>query len=192
MTESEEIKYLGEIITNSLEESIHKTAMKRIGIAKQAVYEIRAVIEDKRSRTIGGMNLAFEIFNASVVSMVIHNSETWCSIPKKTHKVLNDLFLLFFRAIFRIGVGTPVVSFYWETAILKPKFQILQRTLLFIHHLANLPASALSHQIFQIQVNHEIPGLISKNKEHLEILNFEATKNMSKWQFRKLVNMWLD
>merc|ERR1711954_195883 len=87
MTESEEIKYLGEIITNSLEESIHKTVMKHIGIAKQAVYEIRAVIEDKRSRTIGGMNLAFEIFNAPVVSMLIHNSETWCSIPKKTHKV---------------------------------------------------------------------------------------------------------
>ena len=59
MTESEEIKYLGEIITNSLEESIHKTVMKRIGIANQAVYEITAVIEFKRSRSIGGINLAF-------------------------------------------------------------------------------------------------------------------------------------
>ena len=167
LKEREEIKYLGDLITNSLEESIHRTVMRRIGIAKQAVYEIRAVIEDKRSETIGGINLAFDIFNACVMSMVIHNSETWCSIPKKTYKVINDLFLLFFRCIFRIGVGTPIVNFFWESATIKPKYQILQRTLMFIFHLANLPSSALSHQVYRLQSENELPGLVSRNKERL-------------------------
>ena len=120
MKEVEVIKFLGDYITNSPEESVNHTVKKRIGIAKQAVYEIRTIIEDRRANAIGGINLAFNIFNASVVSMVIHNCESWDMVPKKTLKMLNDLFLLFFRVIFRIGTGTPIVNFFWETGMMKP------------------------------------------------------------------------
>ena len=96
MEEVKTIKYLGDRISNSLQESIHQTVMKRIGLAKQAVYEIRAIIEDRRAHCIGGINLAFEIFNVSVLTMIFYNSETWDFIPKKTYKVLDDLFLHFF------------------------------------------------------------------------------------------------
>ena len=34
MAESEDIKYLGEIMPNSLEESVQKTVLKHLGIAK--------------------------------------------------------------------------------------------------------------------------------------------------------------
>ena len=116
--------------------------------------------------------------------MVIHNCESWDMVPKKTLKMLNDLFLLFFRIIFRIGVGTPIVNFFWETGMMKPKFLILKRTLMFIFHLANQSESALSRKMYNVQVTENLPGIISTNIEHLEKLNFETTKNLSKWQFR--------
>ena len=115
MKEVKVMKFLGDYICNSIEDSVHQTVSKRIGIAKQAVYEIRAIIEDRRAGCIGGINLAFDIFNASVVTMVLHNCETWGKVPKKSLKMLNDLFLLFFRSVFRIGVGTPIVNFYCST-----------------------------------------------------------------------------
>ena len=191
MERVEKVKHLGDFISNSLEESIHQTVLRRINVAKLAVFEIRAVIEDRRAQSIGGINLAFDIFNASVLSMVLYNSETWDYIGNKTLKVINDLFLLFFRNIFRVGIGTPIVTFFWQTATIKPKFQILQRTLNFIFHISNLDDTVLSKQIFNIQVAQSLPGLIEQNREHLENINFEITKNLSKWQFKKIVSEYI-
>ena len=61
MKEVKNLKYLGDVICSSPEESIHQTLIKRIGIAKKAIFEIRAVIEDRRSHQIGGFNLALDI-----------------------------------------------------------------------------------------------------------------------------------
>ena len=191
MKEVKALKCLGDHVSNSLEESVHLTVTKRLGIARQAIYEIRAIIEDRRAEGIGGMNLAFEIFHSSVLGMILHNCESWCSIPKKTIKVLDNLFLLFFRTIFRIGIGTPIVNFFWETATVKPKFQILQRKLNFIFHLANHDDGALSKQIFNLQMCHGLPGLVTENKEHLEKINFESAKKLLKWQFKKVVSGYI-
>ena len=180
MKEVTVIKFLGDLVSNSAEESVHQTVTKRIGIAKQAVFEIRSVIEDRRAQSIGGINLAFEIFNASVLGMLLHNCETWDSIPKKTMKILNDLYLLFFRTIFRIGNGAPIVNFFWETGTMKPKFLILQRTLRFIFHLANQSDKALSKQILKREISENIPGIYAANKHHLDKINFEAMKYLSK------------
>ena len=101
VTEVSMFKFLGDFISNSLEDSIYQTVKRRVAIARLAVYEIRTVIEDRRSKCLGGINLAFDLFNASVISMVLYNSETWGSdISKRTLKVLDDLFHLFFRVIF--------------------------------------------------------------------------------------------
>ena len=62
---------------------------------------------------------------------------------------------------------------------------------MFIFHLDRLPDTALSKQIYTLQVADSLPGLISRNKEHMENLNFETSRNMSKWQFRKLVNEYI-
>ena len=44
MTEVNLIKYLGDQLSFSLEDSVHQTVMKRIGTVKQSIFEIRAVI----------------------------------------------------------------------------------------------------------------------------------------------------
>ena len=61
---------------------------------------------------------------------------------------------------------------------------ILQKKLLFIHHLANLPKDSL---VLAIQMNHNMSGLLSENELHLNKLNFSSSVNLNKWQFKKLV-----
>ena len=76
------MKYLGDYISHSLEESVHQTVMRRLGVAKQAIYEIRTVIEDRRASHIGGINIAFEIWEASVLPMLFFNGGTWTNVQK--------------------------------------------------------------------------------------------------------------
>ena len=56
----------------------------------------------------------------------------------------------------------------------------------FIHHLQRLPESQLAKRIYNRQVSEGLPDLIQENLHHLEQLNFEQTKYLSKWKFRKL------
>ena len=100
MKEVTEMKFLGDYLSSSLGDSVHKTIIKRMGIAKQSAYEIRTIVEDRRADRIGSMNLAFEIWNASVCSMLFYNAETWTNINKKSIKILNSVFLHFFCLIF--------------------------------------------------------------------------------------------
>ena len=131
------------------------------------------------------MNLFFEIWEASVLSMLTFNAETWINIPRKTIKVLNDLVNSFYRSIFRIGTGCPVVNFYWQCGSLKITNYILQKKLNFIHHLANLPLNSLANEVFVRQELFSPSNtLISENKEHLSNLNFEANRYESKGRWK--------
>ena len=81
MKEVKAIKFLGDYVSHSLEDSVHQTVSKRIGIARQSIYEIRAVVEDARSKTLGGINVAFTIWSVAVIPMLLWNAETWTNIP---------------------------------------------------------------------------------------------------------------
>ena len=192
MEEVKEIKFLGDYIGPSCEESIHTTVSKRISIAKQTINEIRTIIEDRRAKSIGGINIAFDIFNAAVIPMVLNNGETWWNMKKKTLKALNGLFNYFFRLIFRIGSGCPVINFYIQVGCLKVEAVLLRMQLNFCYHLANLSPSALGRQTWDLQVNHRLPGLYLSVEDHLNKLNFHQNKSVSKWQWEKLVREYTD
>ena len=165
--------------------------MNRIGIVKQAIYEIRTVVEDRRASSIGGINLAFDLWNSAVLPMLLHNGESWVEMLPKTYKVLNDVFLKFLRTIFRIGACCPIMILNWDSASLKPHHHLLQMKLIFIHHLHHLPDSSLAKMTYIRQVSEELPGLIQENRQHLEQIDFENTKSLSKWTFRKLVKKYV-
>ena len=63
MKEVNILKYLGDFLGQSLEESVHQTVLQRIGLAKHSIYEIRAIIEDARATKLGGINIAYSLWN---------------------------------------------------------------------------------------------------------------------------------
>ena len=54
MKEVKVLKYLGDLLSFSLKESVHHTMIKRVAVAKLAIYEIRTVIEYARANSTGG------------------------------------------------------------------------------------------------------------------------------------------
>ena len=131
MKESKVIKYLGDYLSSSLEDSVHQTVMKRSAVVRLAIYEIRTIIEDAREQ--------------SILPMLTFNGESWIGMGKKTLKVLNDLFHTFCRVIFRVGIGCPTLSFYWQSCSKTFDNIILENKLIFTHHFANLSEGNFSN-----------------------------------------------
>ena len=159
MKEVKVLKYLGDCVSYSLETSVHQTVVKRVAIVKLAVLEIRTVIEDTRADMFGAANLAFNIWELSILPMLLFNAGSWMGISKKTIKILDDLFHFFCRTIFRVSVSCPIPSYYIETGSLMFSNQILQKKLLFIRHLANLPEESLGRIVIEEQIKNGLPGL---------------------------------
>ena len=183
MKEVEEVKYLGEMISINNDESVHKTVLKRIGLAKRSVIEIRSIVEDSRAVRLGGINVAFQLFESVVLSSIFYNSETWDFTPKKTIKVLDNFFNFFFRKIFRCSTGAPIPNLYWQSGFLTAGNWILKRKLMFCHHLSNLPPNSLGREFFDLQLVSPHPSLITEMKEHLEAISVLDLTSISK-------NMW--
>ena len=191
MKEVKVLKYLGENLSYNLEESVHQTVVKRVAIAKHAVFEIRSVIEDTQSEVMGSVNVAFMIWETAIIPMLLFNSECLVRMGKKTLKILDDLFHTFCRAIFRVGTGCPIPSYYWESASLKMSNLILQRQLNFVHHLANLEDGSLAKIIFDEQVQKAEPGLYQICQEHLTSMGIFDLKAISKVHFKKAAKKYI-
>ena len=144
-------------------------------------------MEDCRDINIGSINIAFDIWELSVLPMLLHNSECWMRISKKTLKILSDLFLLFFRTIFRIGSGCPIVNFYWQSGSLKVEHLILQKKMLFFHHLTNLPLNALAKNVLDLMENNDLPGLATEFKEHVANLKVIDVQQVTKREWKRKV-----
>ena len=191
MKEVKVLRYLGDSICHNLEESVHQTVIKRVAVAKLSVYEIRSVIEDTRSEKLGSLGVAFDIWEAAIVTMLTHNSESWVSMSRKTTKVLDDLFHKFCQIIFRVGTGCPVVSYYWQSGSLTFSNRILGKQLNFIHHLANLPEGALARNILDEQVRLSLPGLYKQCEPYLIEMGIVNLRDFSKWQMKNKVKKFI-
>ena len=176
-------------MTSSLEESVHQTVTKRAAIARHAIHEIRNVIEDTRAERMGALNIAFVLWEQGLMSMILHNSETWVSMKKKTVKILDDLFHHFCRVVLRVSVSCPKVNFYWQSGSLTFENHILLRKIIFAHHLSSLQEGSLAREIWEEQVRDKnLPGLCREVEEHISCMGLQLGEIncISKWQFKKI------
>ena len=52
MKEVSSLRYLGDFLCATLEESVHQTVLHRVGIAKKSIFDRRSIIEDKRAECL--------------------------------------------------------------------------------------------------------------------------------------------
>ena len=58
---------------------------------------------------------------------------------------------------------------------------------MFLHHLENLPETALAKEVFKIQTAQGLPGIIEECRPYLAKFQIFDLKSYSKMQFKKLV-----
>ena len=108
LRETKALKYLGNYFTFCLEDSMDQTGVKRVGIVKQTILNIRSVIEVTRSNRLGATNIALNIWHQVLSPMILQNSESWVGISRQTIRILDTLFLNFSLEIWRVSSGVPI------------------------------------------------------------------------------------
>ena len=69
-------KYLGMWLSATSACSVSTTVSKRIGLATRSIYETRTIVEDCRANVVGGLSLAFHIFEACIIPKLLYACET--------------------------------------------------------------------------------------------------------------------
>ena len=188
MKEEKHAKYLGDWIScDGLADSVNVTVKKRKGLVTLSIYEIRAVIDDCRSQVCGGLTAGLDIWELAVLPKLLYNSGCWQDISPNTIKELENLQLQFYRCLLAVGSGCPIPSSYFETGGILMEFRILQKKLLFLHHVATLPDDSLARQVFQVQEELNLPGLLQDCQEFLVERRITKFSNYSKSQWKSLI-----
>ena len=112
-------KYLGDQISASgLADSVLDTVNLRAGKVTTSIYEIKAILEDCRIHSVGGIVAGLELWEAAVIPKLMYNSDVWNDINKVTVDKLEKLQNEFLRALLITPMSTPTPSLCWETAML--------------------------------------------------------------------------
>ena len=119
--------------------------------------------------------------------MLLNNSECWQEVSDKTIKELDNLHLMFLRCILAVGSGCPIPSLFWESGSIRMKYMILQRKLIFLHHVATLPETALARQVYEVQTRLTLPGLVDECQEFLIYFGITQMDKFSKNQWKTMI-----
>ena len=85
-------KYLGDIIDgegNSA--SVEATVKDKYGKILVGAFEIRQVVEDCRSQSVGGVKAGLELWETAYIPSLLNNCETWVEISEATVEKLENL-----------------------------------------------------------------------------------------------------
>ena len=182
-------KYLGDMISEGgLAASVDATVTKRKGQVISNILETKAVIEDYRSKVVGGINAGLEIWELAILPYLINNSETWVEISKKTVQDLEEMQYMFFRYLLATPRTCPIPALLWETGGVMMEHRINKKKLMFYHHLVNLPEDTLASEIAKTQETLSYPGLVRECKTLIEEYDLPPISNMSKLEWKRIVN----
>ena len=91
MKEKEQDIYLGDALNGKgLAASVEDTINRRIGKVKGLIYEVAAIMKDHRIHAMGGMQVAWKIWERSLVPALLAYCGSWARITKIALKTLND------------------------------------------------------------------------------------------------------
>ena len=188
MVHETSIKYLGDILSEKgLADSVEKTISKRKGHASKAIYDIRVVVDDCRSQVLGGLATGINIWERAVIPMLLYNCETWQEMSRKSVDDLEKLQLTFLRCILAVGSGCPTPLLYSETGFLLMEFRILERKLMFLHHLNQLLETGLAKEIIKVQTELGLPGIAQECHSFLVRFGIRDINLYSKLKFKRIV-----
>ena len=188
MKHEENVKYLGDMISGKgLADSVAETVKMRKNLVIRSVYEIRAVVDDCRSINAGGLDAGLMIWEMAVIPMLLNNAECWIEMSKGVLDELEQLQIKFLKNLLATGSGCPTPVLYSETGCLLMELRIMQKKLLFLHHLETLPNDALAKEVLMVQKKLDWPGLGKECKPFLDMFGIFKVSEYSKYQWKKLV-----
>ena len=184
MKEKVSDKYLGDYIhTSGPRESVNCTVSNRFGRTLLGILETRAIIDDCRINTVGGIQAGIDYWEMAYLPSLINNSQTWTQLSEKSIEMLDDLQNTMYRVLLNVPRTCPKPALCWEMGGIQMELRVVMKKLNFLWHLANLDEASLAKEIFQVQKEHKLPGLVS---ECLQWINTLDLPNVLKDKFTQL------
>ena len=184
------IKWLGQILSSGgLAESVAATVEAREGKIRGACLEISQIVNDWRSRAVGGMETALLLWESCCIPSLLNGAGTWTEVTSETEKKLNKTQCWFLRLIFQIGQGAPHASLLWDSGFLEMGLRIKVEKLMLVLHIRNLKENTLAKQIYEEQKKLNWPGLAAESRAiclELDIEDCNST-NMTKYDYKQIV-----
>ena len=160
MKEKNSEKYLGDFIhCGGVAQSVEATVNERYGKMFSSHNEIRAIVEDCRSITLGGLKVGLDIWESAYIPSLLNNCSTWMEIQQSTIDKLDDLQNSLYRSLLNVPYTTPKAALIWEVGGVKMKYRIMMQKLIFMNHILHLGENALAKQIQAAQQSNNVAGL---------------------------------
>ena len=113
--------------------------------------------------------------------------DCWQEISTNTIEILDNLQLMFLRCLMTVGSGCPKPALFSETGTIIMEWRILEEKLLFLHHVASLPDSALAKEVYVVQKQLALPGLVQECQEFLVRYGVADISTYTKSQWKQFV-----
>ena len=183
-------KYLGDFIHGGgVAKSAEVTVVERCGRMFSTNNELRAIVEDCRSTTLGGLKVGLDIWETAYIPSLLNNCSTWMEIQDSTIEKLEDLQYSIYRSLLNVPFTTPKAALIWEVGGVKMKYRIIMQKLIFMNHILHLDKNTLAKQIQIAQEVNDSNGLTKEVKKLITELNlpdcFASRIPKNKW--KKLV-----
>ena len=185
-------KYLGDYIhTSGPAASVHCTITNRYGRIMSGILETRSIIDDCRVNTVGGLQSGLDFWEMSYLPSLINNCQTWTDISEDSLKMLECLQNTMYRVLLNVPRTCPIPALCWDLGGVQMRYRILMKKLNFIWHLDNLDDSSLAKQIYEVQKDQFLPGLVQECSvwiDKLKLPNIFKQK-ISKPLWKKMVEV---
>ena len=189
MEESDEEKYLGDIITKDGRNL--KNIQSRINKGKGKVKRISEILNGVPFGKLY-FQVAIILRNSLLVSSVLCNSETWFNLTKSELDLLETVDLLLLRTILGAPKTVAKEMLYLELGVIPLREMVRQRRLNFLHYILKQDKESILFKVFEAQKKNRnrkdwVTSVI-QDLEELELdVNFETIQKMGKEAWRNTI-----
>ena len=168
------------------------TVEERRGRTTGAIFELKSCLEDIRLNSVGGISAGLQIYEMSIIPMLLNNGGTWTGVGEDTVNELEKLQTLFLSVLLAVPLSVPRPALGWETKSVGMIHRLNKMKLNLAYHIKTLDEGDLANQVLEEQIKYEWPGLASEVRElckELEIDNIMDEKpTVSKASWKNTVN----
>ena len=170
-----------------MSESVTLTLAERIGLVKKSIVEIVSIVEDCRSKTVGGIKTGLLLWETCVIPFLTYNAGSWLQMKKGNFNTLWKLENSFYNSLLAVR-NCPSMAMYWDLGVLVMPLRILKEKLLLYHHISCLPQNSVARQVLDIQERLDYPSLRKEISHFLSKYEVFDVRKFSKKEWKCFVN----
>ena len=153
-------KYLGDFIHESgCAMSISATIDDRIKRLKSKCTEIIQLAESPAMSITGNSLPAFRLYESTIISTLLHNSESWVGLNQKHINDLENFQNEFIRNVLRLPESTPKAILQYDVGLMPMKWRIAKKKLLFANKILRMDPNNICKQVLISETLSNIKGL---------------------------------